>query len=352
MRNPTTIIVILILLIGGVLIINRGDRFQLPKGDTIKLEEGKNRENMKEAGSTDNQLNSGVKRTSVREVFVTDGVKHSIPLDEILSGGPPKDGIPSIDEPKFISIKEAREFLTDESPGLGVEIDGVARFYPYQILVWHELVNDTLNGRDILVSYCPLCLTGIVFDREIDGVVSEFGVSGKLWKSNLLMYNRTGNGDTESLWSQVLGEGVLGPMTGAKLDIIPSDAVFFGKWREKHSNTEILSKDTGASRSYGADPYGGYYTDDTVSFGATFNDDRLHQKEFVFGIEVNGKFKAYHTEALKEGISTDIFSGETITIVKDEFGGVRMSIDGEELPYIGGFWFSWLAVHNDTDLFK
>ncbi|MAF59558.1 MAG: DUF3179 domain-containing protein [Candidatus Pacebacteria bacterium] len=353
MQNTTTVTLILLFIVAaGFFFLTRGDKFELPEGETTSLEEKEEKKEnvdiMKEVESSGDKT----ARVSEREVFVTDGVRHSIPLNEILSGGPPKDGIPSIYEPKFISIKEARDFLDDNSPGLGVKIGEVSRFYPYQILVWHELVNDTLNGEDILVSYCPLCLTGVVFDRRVDSKAVEFGVSGKLWKSNLLMYDRTGDSETESLWSQVLGEGVLGPETGTKLKIIPSDAVRFSDWIKENPNTEVLSKDTGATRIYGGDPYGDYYTNDTVSFGASFSDTRLHQKEFVLGIEVAGEFKAYHTDALKEGITIDSFRGETIEIVKDKFGGVRMSIDGEDLPYIGGFWFSWLAVHPDTELFK
>ena len=291
---------------------------------------------------------------STKEVFITDGVKHSIPIDEILSGGPPKDGIPSIDEPKFIPAKEAGEFLTDDSPGIGLFYKGEARFYPYQIMVWHELVNDVVAGDALLISYCPLCVTGIVFDRTLNDVPTEFGVSGRLWRSNLLMYNRTGDEKTESLWSQVLAEAVVGENTGQKLTIVPSDTVRFGDWKKEHKDVKVLSKETGALRTYGSDPYEDYYTNESVSFGATFNDDRLHPKSFVLGVEMNGLFKAYHMEALKEGVTTDTFNGKTITIKKTAIGEVRMFVGGDEepLPYIGGFWFSWLAVHPETELYK
>ncbi|MCH7756765.1 DUF3179 domain-containing protein, partial [Patescibacteria group bacterium] len=274
---------------------------------------------------------------------------------EILSGGPPKDGIPSIDNPKFTSAEEAGDFLTSDSIGLGLLYKGEARFYPYAILVWHELVSDVVAGDPLLISYCPLCLTGIVFNRTLNGTAVEFGVSGKLWRSNLLMYNRTENPDEESLWSQVLGEAVLGEFTGQKLAIVSSDAVRFGDWKKKHLDTLVLSRDTGALRSYGRDPYNDYYTDNSaVSFGATFNDSRLESKDFVFGIEVNGEFKAYHGNALPEGIITDTFAGNSITIEKSDIGKVRMFIgkNKQPLPYIGGFWFSWLAVHPETELYK
>jgi len=361
--NKLLSIIFIISILGVIVFIfTRGEKFELPQGETVPfLEEeiisteegvgtGKSIMSDKETDVTQPYMSK-----SSREIFSTGEVKHSIPLDEILSGGPPKDGIPSIDNPKFINVKSADKQLEEDSPGLGITVGDTSRFYPYQILVWHEIVNDTIEGKPVLVTYCPLCITGIAFSREFDGKSIEFGVSGRLWKSNLLMYDRTNNIEDESLWSQVLGEAVLGQKTGEKLEVIPSDAVMYGVWKKNHPNTEVLSRDTGIARTYGdRDPYGGYYTDDTVSFGATFNDSRLHQKEFVLGIEIDGVFKAYHVGAIKEGTITDTFAGQTITIEKDSFDSVRMFIGSEKqpLPYVGGFWFSWLAVHPDTELFK
>lgn len=330
---------ILIAIVVGVYFYNNSNQFKLPKGDTQVLEPVPN--------NSDSSTSEG-------QILITAGVKHSVPLDEILSGGPPKDGIPSIDDPKFISIKEADEFLKNEETGTGFCIDNDCRFYPYLILVWHEIVNDTVNGQPILVTYCPLCLTGIVFERKIDNQAVEFGTSGKLWKSNLVMYNRTSDSKKESLWSQVLGEAIVGEFTGTKLKVLLSDVIRYSDWKKLHPNTKVLSKDTGTIRSYGYDPYGDYYTSNDVSFGASFSDTRLHPKEFVLGIQIGGKYKAYHSEALKAGETKDIFNGETIFVQKKLEGEVRMfkGNQRETLPYIGGFWFSWLAVHPDTELFK
>lgn len=289
-----------------------------------------------------------------RKVLITDGVKHSVPLAEIISGGPPKDGIPSIDDPKFLSVQETDGLLNDNESGTGLCVGSDCRFYPYQILVWHEIVNDTVGNQPVLVTYCPLCLTGIVFERKLEGQAVEFGTSGKLWQSNLVMYNRTNDPKKESLWSQVLGEAIVGEFTGSKLKIIPSDIIKYGDWKKLHPNTKVLSKDTGFIRNYGYDPYGDYYTSNEVSFGASFNDKRLHPKEFVLGVQIKGKYKAYHSEALPAGETKDIFNGEEITIRKKPEGEVRMfiGVDREPLPYIGGFWFSWLAVHPETELYK
>lgn len=364
--NATTLIIIAVLVVGGILGVTFYNRnqFELPRGETREFivtntnqEEPMTTNEQKSVDqSTDQNDTAGVvstsRRTSTRKVLVTDGVKHSIPLGEILSGGPPKDGIPSIDNPKFISTKDAEAFLDDSAVGLGVSVQGESRFYPYQILVWHEIVNDTIAGQPVLVTYCPLCATGIVFDRRVAGVEQEFGVSGKLWQSNLLMYNRAGNEKAESLWSQVLGEAVLGQNTGEKLTIVRSDTVLYGDWKKNHPDTKVLSRDTGAVRSYGLDPYGDYYTSNAVSFGATFSDTRLHPKAFVLGVEIDGAFKAYDKEALPVGTTVDTFGASTVTITRTAGGEITMASDGAPLEYIGGFWFSWLAVHPETELFK
>lgn len=358
--NPWIYFILFLIVAGGaVFLFNQQNQFDIPSGvtqpfvDDSHTDGGAMEEKMTDDGAASNPTPTGsIARTSEREVLITDGVKHSIPLNEILSGGPPKDGIPSIDNPKFLSIREANEFYDNDEIGLGIEVNGDARFYPYQVLVWHEIVNDTVGGEPVLVTYCPLCATGIVFDRRVDGEVQEFGVSGRLWQSNLLMYNRAKSEDDESLWSQVLGEAVLGVNTGDKLNIVRSSTVRYGDWKKEHSDTKVLSRDTGAVRAYGTDPYSGYYTNNTVSFGATFNDDRLHPKAYVLGVEINGKFKAYDIDALKVGETIDTFQGETITINKSSIDAVTMEVDGKDLPYVGGFWFSWLAVHPDTELFK
>lgn len=265
--NNRLLTVFLIVFVIGIIafIFVRGGKFELPKGETVPFVEEEDDTVVDNTHINDTKdLTKPFMQKSSREIFITDEIKHSIPLDEILSGGPSKDGIPSIDNPKFISTKDADKQLEDDSPGLGVVVGDTARFYPYRILVWHEIVNDTIEGKPVLVTYCPLCVTGIVFGREFNGEAVEFGVSGRLWKSNLLMYDRTSNVKDESLWSQVLGEAVLGIRTGEKLEIVPSDTVMYSVWKKSHKNTEVLSRDTGAARSYGSDPYGNYYTDDTV----------------------------------------------------------------------------------------
>ena len=342
------ILIIILVAIGAFWYFQSRSSFPIPSGETVL----QGNENKESSVGTASDASTGIKQImqTQREILVTDGVKHSIPLSEILSGGPGKDGIPSIDDPKFTSSTEAT-FLNDSDPGLGLTVNGESRFYPYRILVWHEIVSDTIAGEPVLVTYCPLCATGIVFERRVDGEVQEFGVSGRLWQSNLLMYNRAESEDNESLWSQVLGEAVLGVHTGQRLSVVRSDVVRFGDWKRAHPNTKVLSQDTGAVRSYGRDPYGDYYTSESVSFGATFNDTRLHPKALVHGIEINREFKAYHDDALS-GTITDTFGDMSIVATKTDSGEIHFTADGEPLTSIPGFWFSWLAVHPGTELFK
>jgi len=366
--NYTSIILVVLLLAfaGGIFVFLQGRKFDLPRGETLPFAQVGAEENDLPAGNVAAQAEDGeisgpsgesgtssgviTSARSNREIFVTDGTKHSIPLNEILSGGPGKDGIPSIDNPKFLSASGAA-FLESSDIGLGLTVEGESRFYPYRILVWHEIVNDTVGGEPVLVTYCPLCATGVVFDRRVGGEVQEFGVSGLLWQSNLLMYNRAGSEDKESLWSQVLGEAVLGVDTGEKLSIIRSDVVRWSDWRKGHPDTKVLSNDTGVSRDYGRDPYGNYYTSESVSFGASFSDTRLHPKELVHGVEIDGLFKAYHDPALKVGTTNDTFAGKTVSIKKTSSGEITFSANGQPLPSIPGFWFSWIAVHPETELF-
>lgn len=326
--------------------------FNLPqdgetKKETITISNG-------EVINGPNEEQSGQSLTT-KEIMITNGVKHSVPLDEILGGGPPKDGIPSIDDPKFVSVVEADKFLKDSEPGIALSIGGVNRFYPFQILVWHEIVNDTIGGKRVLVSYCPLCLSGIVFDPVVNGERVEFGTSGKLWNSNLVMYDRK----TESLWSQILGEAIVGEMTGTQLKILPSDMIRYGDFKKLNPDGAVLSRDTGATRFYGQDPYGDYYTTPGTYFPVGKKDDRLSDKDFILGIVINGKAKAYLPEAVKKaGEITDQFEEKTIVArYEKEIDAVRLfekKADGavERINPFGSFWFSWVAAHPNTELLK
>ncbi len=185
----------------------------------------------------------------------TDFSKTSIDLGEIMSGGPPKDGIPSIDNPKTVPVSEVKN-LADTEPVVGLIINGKARAYPLRVLTWHEIVNDELGGVPVTVTYCPLCNSAIVFDRRLDGKVLDFGTTGKLRHSDMVMYDR----QTESWWQQFLGEGIVGEMTGARLKMVPARVESFARFRASAPDGKVLVPTGDVSRNYGANPYRGYDT--------------------------------------------------------------------------------------------
>jgi len=182
----------------------------------------------------------------------TDFSKHSVAYDEIMSGGPPKDGIPSIDDPEFEPRDEVD--LPDNEPVIGLTLNGEAKAYPLRILMWHEIVNDEIGGVPVAVTYCPLCNTGIVFDRRVEGRVLEFGTTGKLRHSDLVMYDR----ETESWWQQFLGEAIVGEMTGTRLEMIPSRLESFARFAERAPDGLVQVPGGDYRRAYGRNPYAGY----------------------------------------------------------------------------------------------
>ncbi len=181
--------------------------------------------------------------------------KTSVDLDEIQSGGPPKDGIPSIDNPKFIPVAKVKD-LADSEPVVGLVINGKARAYPLRVLTWHEIVNDGLGGVPVTVTYCPLCNSAIAFDRRLDGKVLDFGTTGKLRHSDMVMYDR----QTESWWQQFLGEGIVGEMTGKRLKTIPARLESFANFKKRAPGGDVLVPNDPGKRNYGANPYAGYDT--------------------------------------------------------------------------------------------
>jgi len=278
------------------------------------------------------------------------GMKFIVDPKKIISGGPPKDGIPSIDNPKFVSVQEANEWIQDNELVLAIIYKGVKRVYPLQIMVWHEIVNDNIADDPILITYCPLCGSGIAYERKINGEEVEFGTSGKLYNSNLVMYDRK----TESYWSQIDGLAIVGELTGMKLKAVSIDTVVWRDWKKVHPDSEVLSQDTGYIRQYGTDPYGNYYEDSFVLFPLENRDDRIHPKTVIFGIEVNGVFKAYKEDDLIEsGKIEDEVNGVKVVVERSEAGVVKVTNDatGEEIVKERDFWFAWYAFHPDTLLY-
>ena len=282
--------------------------------------------------------------------FTSDGTPFLINPNRLRGGGPPKDGMPSIDDPKFISVEDADKWLSDDEFGLAIIHKGVKRFYSFQVLVWHEIVNDVIAGDPLLVTYCPLCGSGIVFERTIDGEEVEFGTSGKLFNSNLVMYDRK----TDTYWTQIGGRAIIGTLTGKELKQFPADVTTWGEWKKVHPDSEVLSRDTGSRRQYGTEPYGNYYESRRLISPVEDSDDSLHPKAVVFGIKVNGSFKAYTEFDVKAAkVIEDTVNGVNIKIERDDAGIVTFTNleTNERIPHDREFWFAWFAFHTETKLY-
>jgi hypothetical protein len=337
-------------------------------------------------------ITAGGNTNSAASATAEEKEKSIVPLDQIVSGGPPPDGIPSIDNPKFISVQEASKFLEDSELVLGLNINGDIRAYPLQILVWHEIVNDEIGSIPVAVTYCPLCFTNQVFNRTIDDrkEVVEFGTSGKLYNSNLVMYDRT----SKSLWSQAMAEGIVGKYAGTKLERVPFDVAYWKEWKQLYPDSKILSRDTGSNRPYGVDPYGDYYTNSDVLFPISNRDDRFGLKEIVVGFENKGQYKAYKLQEIEDNkVINDQVNGKSITLFSsypfmiraydpiaegqtleftynpksknflDEQTGSEWNFEGKaisgqmkgkqltRLPFDEGFWFEWVAFHPKTEIY-
>ena len=257
----------------------------------------------------------------------TDFKRTSIDLDEILSGGPPKDGIPAIDDPKFVSFKEADRWLADSEPVISLEINGAARAYPIQILTYHEIVNDELGGIPVSITFCPLCNAAIVFERRVAGRVLDFGTTGMLRKSDLVMYDR----QTESWWQQFLGEAIVGELTGTRLSILPSQMIAYGDFKRAFSSGEVQSRQTGYRRPYGSNPYQGYDRIDNVPFLLDESSDpRLPAMERVVAISHAGVDRLYpFSEIERLGVINDSVADMPLVIISK--GGVNSALDASQI---------------------
>ncbi len=224
------------------------------------------------------------------EGWATDFSIASVDLGEFQGGGPPKDGIPAIDEPRFESIANAQAWLAPTSPVISLDVGGSARAYPMAILIWHEVVNDTLGGVPVVVTFCPLCNTALVFERTLDGTIHDFGTTGNLRFSDLVMYDR----QTESWWQQATGGAIVGTLTGKKLTFLAAQIVSLADFAAAYPDGDVLSRDTGNERAYGRNPYPGY--------------DKANERPFLFAGEIDGRL------APKERVVTIDRGDSTIAI--------------------------------------
>lgn len=250
--------------------------------------------------------------------------------DQIISGGPPPDGIPPIDGPSFVSVEEADEWLADDEPVLYLEMNDEVHAYPIQIMIWHEIVNDTVGGVPVTVTYCPLCNSAVSFRREVNGQVTTFGTSGRLYASALVMYDRA----TESLWTHFDGRAVVGALTGEKLEPISSPLLAWSDFKETFPEAEVLDREsTGHDRPYGQNPYAGYDDPDTQPFLFRGDvDDRAAAKQRVVGVAVDSASRAWSLDALREGSASatnDQVGGTPIVIFWK--GGQSSALEGGQV---------------------
>ena len=310
-----------------------------------------------------------------------------IPENLVFDGGPGKDGIPSIDNPKFSKASEI-EFLHDRDLILAIQIGDELKAYPHPILDWHEIVNDEIGGEKIALTYCPLTGTGIGWSRVINNQETTFGVSGLLYNSNLMPYDRSSN----STWSQQRLDCVNGSNIGQKAELFSFVEITWANWKEAYPESLVLNTDTGINRDYGRYPYGDYRSNNNTLFPITNDDDTFSKKERLLGIRINEQFKAYPfssevgTELINDNIEgTDILvirntqrnyivsfiaeSGQTYQLLDDALfpaiiedrQGTRYDILGNALnnrsqqltkpAQFIGYWFSWGAFYEDIDIY-
>ena len=309
-------------------------------------------------------------------------------MDEIRWGGVRQDGIPPLRGPKMISAKKAK-YLEDDNVVFGIEVNGDVRAYPKRILAWHEMFVDTVGGVDVAGVYCTLCGTVILYDTEFEGTKHALGTSGFLLRSNKLMYDKA----TQSLWNTLKGEPVLGPLVdkGIALDHRSVVTTTWGKWKELHPETKVLSLDTGHRRNYDEGvAYHDYFSTDELMFNTPYQDSRLANKQEVLALRFKGQpgSIAIDTDYLK---NNPVYSGnlgsQKFVVITDETGANRVydpgnvslvktngisakdntgtswkvtesrliAEDGRELkrlPYHRAFWFGWQAAYPSTTLVK
>lgn len=251
---------------------------------------------------------------------------HSVDYNEIFAGGPPRDGIPPIDNPRFESVTSADQWIDDVEPVILLDHQGDARAYPLQILTWHEIVNDLVGDDPVVVTFCPLCNTALVFRRPVvEGEILTFGTSGNLRYSDLVMWDR----QTESWWQQFNGEAIVGDLTGTRLEPLPAAIISWADFKNRHPEGQVLSIDTGFIRSYGSNPYAGYDNVNNLpfAFSGELEDGNLPPMARVVGLLLeDGRGGAFVRDQIQENLVLNEIL-EEIPIVIFWKGGTASALD-------------------------
>ena len=271
----------------------------------------------------------------------------SVEIESLYQGCPTRDCIPSIDDPSYESVQRADEWLADGALVMAVEIDGQARAFHVRILDRHEIVNDTIAGRAVAITWCPLCGSGVAFDRNVGGDVLEFGVSGLLHGSDLVMYDRT----SESLWQQITGEAIVGPRLGVELDRLPLAFSEWHEWRSRNPDGKVLARPSRWGIDYGRRPYGDYDESARLMFPAENRDFSVHPKTVVYGFDIDGDKLAVLEESLPDDAPVETRLGDrSLTIERRDDGTVVATGNGggEAWTATRLFWFAWYNFNPDT----
>lgn len=280
-----------------------------------------------------------------------DLTKSMIPSKDILHGGPPRDGIPAIDKPSYLPASQVN-YLRDNDLVLGLTHNGVARAYPIRILVWHEIVNTEFDGEPVVITFCPLCGTGLAFSSRLGDRSLNFGVSGLLHNSDLLMYDR----QTESLWSQIPGKAVTGPLAGKNLERLAVMHLPWKEWLAQFPDSLVLAINTGFDRDYTRAPYQGYEKTSRLFFPVSKQDKRYTAKTWVLGLEQDGIAKVWPFPELAKtsGRIEDTFAENPVEIRYDHKQKTASAhdADGNLLPAIRAYWFAWYGFYPHTEVYK
>jgi hypothetical protein len=270
------------------------------------------------------------------EVFKFTQADSDVPFDSLMQACPARDCIPSIDQPVFIPTGEVT-YLRENDLVMTLTHNGKTRAYPTRILDHHEIVNDMFGADPIAITYCPLCGSGLAFDRRQGGQVLDFGVSALLHNSDLVMYDR----QTESLWQQITGEAFAGKSRGSKLQTLPLSMITWKNWREQYPDAEVLTVDDIQSDSYMKDAYGDYAESERLYMPVSATDARLHPKRVIYGMEIGDQSVAIDAEwLLKEGRFSNEYVGKELVIKMADNGEVNASLDGQQVTIHRMYWFA------------
>jgi hypothetical protein len=287
----------------------------------------------------------GYSPDALLEVFKLTQADSDVPFDSIMQACPARDCIPSIDEPAYVSA-ESVDYLQDDDLLLVLTHNDITRAYPTRILDRHEIVNDMFGSMPVAVTYCPLCGSGLAFDRRNGGQVLEFGVSSLLHNSDLIMYDR----QTESLWQQITGESFAGKSRGSQLKSLPLAVVEWKSWSQQNPHAEVLTVANIKTDMYMKDAYGDYAESDRLYMPVSATDARLHPKRVIYAMEIGEQAFAIDSEWLKkQGIWLDDFNDQALVVTYKD-GLVTASLDGNPITITRMYWFAWYSFHPMTAL--